>query len=246
MRKKLAALMLTGAIALAPMQPAYALFGVGDVVIDPTNLAQNILTAARTLEMINNQITQLQNEAQMLINQGRNLTNLPHSSLARLQSIMRQTEDLLGEAQRVRYVVSEIERVFSEQYGDAAATGDFAAMNAIAEARWRTSVAGYEDALKVQAGVVGNIEATRTELSTLVSQSQGAVGALQAAQAGNQLLALQSQQMTDLTAAIAAQNRADALDAARRASAEAQGRENLSRFLDYGTGYTPTAVSMFR
>ena len=83
MRKKLAALMLTGAIALAPMQPAYALFGVGDVVIDPTNLAQNILTAARTLEMINNQITQLQNEAQMLINQGRNLANLPHSSLAR-------------------------------------------------------------------------------------------------------------------------------------------------------------------
>ena len=242
MRKKLAALMLTGAIALAPMQPAYALFGVGDVVIDPTNLAQNILTAARTLEMINNQITQLQNEAQMLINQGRNLANLPHSSLARLRSIMQQTEDLLGEAQRVGYVVSEIERVFSEQYGDAAATGDFAAMNANAEARWRTSVAGYEDALKVQAGVVGNIEATRTELSTLVSQSQGA----QAAQAGNQLLALQSQQMTDLTAAIAAQNRADALDAARRASAKAQGRENLNRFLDYGTGYTPTAVSMFR
>ena len=101
--------MLTGAIALAPMQPAYALFGVGDVVIDPTNLAQNILTAARTLEMINNQITQLQNEAQMLINQGRNLANLPHSSLARLRSIMQQTEDLLGEAQRVGYVVSEIE-----------------------------------------------------------------------------------------------------------------------------------------
>ena len=80
MRKKLAALLLTGAIALAPMQPAYALFGVGDVVIDPTNLAQNILTAARTLEMINNQITQLQNEAQMLINQGRNLAKLPNSS----------------------------------------------------------------------------------------------------------------------------------------------------------------------
>ena len=52
--------------------------------------------------------------------------------------------------------------------------------------------------------------------------------------------------MTDLTAAIAAQNRADAFEAARRTSAEAQGRENLSRFLDYETGYTPTAVSMFR
>ena len=246
MRKKRAALMLTGAIALAPMQPAYALFGVGDVVIDPTNLAQNILTAARTLEMINNQITQLQNEAQMLINQARNLASLPYSSLAQLQATIARTQNLLSEAQNIAYQVSEIETAFNDQYGEAAASGEFADMIASAEARWHNSVAGYEDALKVQAGVVGNIERTRSELSNLVAQSQGATGALQAAQAGNQLLALQSQQMTDLTAAIAAQNRADALDAARRASAEAQGRENLNRFLDYGTGYTPTAVSMFR
>ena len=36
------------------------------VVVDPTNLVQNTLTAIRTLEQINNQIQQLQNEAQML------------------------------------------------------------------------------------------------------------------------------------------------------------------------------------
>ena len=40
--------------------------------------AQNILqTAARSLEEVNNQITSLQNEAQMLINQARNLASLP-------------------------------------------------------------------------------------------------------------------------------------------------------------------------
>jgi len=211
MRKKLAALLMTGAIAFAPMQPAHALFGFGDIVFDPSNYAENVLTAARTLEQINNQIQQL-----------------------------------LNEAQNIAYQVSEIETAFNEQYGEAAASGDFADMIASAEARWHNSVAGYEDALKVQAGVVGNIERTRSELSNLVAQSQGATGALQAAQAGNQLLALQSQQMTDLTAAIAAQNRADALDAARRASAEAQARENLNRFLDYGTAYVPTTVTMFR
>ena len=83
-------------------------------------------------------------------------------------------------------------------------------------------------------------------MQTLVAQSQGATGALQAAQAGNQLLALQSTQMADLTAAIAAQNRAQALEVARRASAEAQAQENLSRFLDYGAGYEPTTVRMFQ
>jgi P-type conjugative transfer protein TrbJ len=43
------------------------------------------MTAANTLRQINNQITSLQNEAQMLINQGKNLANLPYSSLQSLQ-----------------------------------------------------------------------------------------------------------------------------------------------------------------
>ncbi len=54
-------------------QPAHA---HGDIVFDPTNLVQNTLTAIRTLEQINNQINQLQNEAQMLMNQARNLASL--------------------------------------------------------------------------------------------------------------------------------------------------------------------------
>ena len=40
-------------------------------VFDPTNYAQNVMTAANTLRQINNQITSLQNEAQMLINEGK-------------------------------------------------------------------------------------------------------------------------------------------------------------------------------
>ncbi len=47
------------------------------IIYDPSNYAQNVLTAARTREQINNQITQLQNEAQMLINQARDLASLP-------------------------------------------------------------------------------------------------------------------------------------------------------------------------
>ncbi|MDX8356447.1 type IV secretory system conjugative DNA transfer family protein [Sphingopyxis terrae] len=63
-----------------------------------------------------------------------------------------------------------------------------------------------------------------------VTASQSASGALQAAQAGNQLLALQSQQLGDLAAAVAAQGRAEMLGAARAAAAEAEGRERFRRF----------------
>ena len=67
-------------LAVAPL--AHAQF----TVFDPSNYAQNVLTAARTLESVNNQIRSLQNEAEMLIGQARSLANLPFSSLAALQA----------------------------------------------------------------------------------------------------------------------------------------------------------------
>src|SRR3546814_6578702 len=38
--------------------------------------------------------------------------------------------------------------------------------------RWETSVAGFEDVLKVQAGVVGNIDGARTAMSNIVGRSE--------------------------------------------------------------------------
>jgi type IV secretion system protein TrbJ len=39
--------------------------------------------------------------------------------------------------------------------------------------------------------------------------------------------------------------RAQSLDAAQKAAAQAQGREQLRRFLTPGTGYQPGSASMF-
>ena len=203
---------------------------VGGIVHDPRNYAQNILTAARTLEQINNQIKQLQNEATSLANEARNLTGLPVSTLEELQGQVDQTRALLKEAQRVAFDVGDIQTAFDQRYKGTALTGPQAAMVANAEARWRDSVGAFQDAMKVQAGIVGNLEGTRRSIGTLVTASQSATGALQAAQAGNQLLALQSQQLGDLAAAIAAQGRAQMLGAARAAAAEAEGRERFRRF----------------
>ena len=167
------------------------------------------------------------------------------TTIAQLQNASGETQRLLADAQSLAFDVATIEQAFAQDYGAAAAQGDFDAMIAGARERWDTSVAGFEDSLRVQAGVVSNIDGARSQMDALIRESQGAVGALQVAQAGNQLLALQSTQIADLTAAIAAQNRAEALEAARIASAAAQGRENLARFLDYGGGYSPGAVRFF-
>ena len=215
------------------------------IVFDPSNYAQNVMTAANTLRQINNQIVSLQNQAQMLINQARNLANLPFSALQQLQQSVQRTQQLLQQAQKIAYDVQQIDQAFRTTYAPATASLSDKSLIAGAQQRWQTSVAALQDALKVQAGVVGNIDTNRTQMSALVSSSQGATGALQAAQAGNQLLALQAQQLADLTATVAAQGRAQSLEAAQRVAAQDQGKEQLRRFLAPGSGYQPAAVTMF-
>ncbi|MCD9821357.1 P-type conjugative transfer protein TrbJ [Bradyrhizobium japonicum] len=215
------------------------------IVFDPDNYLQNVLTAARELEQINNQITSLENEAQMLTNQARNLANLPYSSLQQLQSSIQRTQQLLAQAQRIAYDVQQIDQAFSTSYRPASSNQSSQALFTNAESRWQNSVAGLQDALRVQAGVVGNLDTNRVQTAALVTSSQGASGALQATQAGNQILALQAQQLADLTATVAAQGRAQSLEGAQRAAAQDQGREQLRRFLTPGQGYQPQEVRMF-
>ena len=112
---------------IAPM-PAYAQLGFGGIVYDPTNYAQNVLTAARSLQQINNQIQQIQQAATSLINQARNLESLPFSSLQQLQQQVQRTQQLLGQAQRIAFDVQNVQQAFTDRYKGAALTGDHAQM----------------------------------------------------------------------------------------------------------------------
>jgi P-type conjugative transfer protein TrbJ len=244
-RRTRAALLATLSLPLSFSPVLVAPASAQWIVYDPTNYAQNVLQAARALEQINNQITSLQNEAQMLINQARNLTSLPYSSLQRLQQSVLSTQQLLGQAQNIAFDVQQVDRAFQTTYGNASLSVSDRQLIADARTRWQNTVGGLQDAMRVQAGVVGNIDTNRMEMSALVGQSQGATGALQATQAGNQILALQAQQLADLTAVVAADGRARALADAERAAAAEQGREQRRRFLTPGSGYQPGNARMF-
>lgn len=239
----LAATMLAMPLALSPVMttPAHA----WRIVFDPSNYAQNVLTAARTLEQINQQITSLQNEATMLMNQARNLASLPFSSLQTLQQNVQRTQQLLNQAQNIAFDVQGIDQAFQSQYGNVQMSATDQQLVSDARSRWQNTIGGLQDAMRVQAGVVGNIDTNRTQMSELVSQSQGATGALQATQAGNQLLALQSQQLSDLVALLAANGRSGALTEAERTAAVEQGREQRRRFLTPSSGYQPGNAQMF-
>ena len=222
------------AIAAAAMTivttPAEAQFGLS-VVYDPSNYAQNVLTAARSLQQINNQIQMLENQAQSLINQAKNLASLPASLLGTIEGQIARTEQLLTQAQRIAYSVTSIQTAFTQRYSGTNLTASQSQMVINANARWQDSVSAFEDALQTHATVVANIDGSRSTMNSLVTASQSATGALQAAQAGNQLLALLSQQIADLIATLAAQGRAQALAGAGNAATAAESQTRFQRFL---------------
>jgi P-type conjugative transfer protein TrbJ len=244
-RHRLRAALATGVAVLTLSTaggPAHAQW----IVYDPANFSQNVLTAARELQQVNQNIQSLENQATMLINQAKNLASLPYSSLAQLEASIQRTEQLLMQAQNIAYSVTTIDQAFTQVYPQSySGSTSSTQMLADAQTRWQNARAGYQDSMNVQAGVVQNLQSAQRQISALVSSSQSASGALQATQSGNQIMGLAAQQLADLTGVIAAMARAQSLDNAGRLESEAQGRQQMQNFLNYGAGYQPGNAQMF-
>jgi P-type conjugative transfer protein TrbJ len=146
----------------------------------------------------------------------------------------------------IAYDISQIDQAFTRSYPQSyPASTSSQQLAGDAQTRWQNALAAYQDALRVQAGVVQSLETSRSQTNGLLSSSQSATGLLQANQAGNQLIALQTRQLLDLTALVAAQSRAQSLDGARLAANQEQGRAQLNQFLTAGRGYQAQTVQMF-
>lgn len=215
-------------------------------VFDAANYSQNLLTAARALQQIDNQIQQLQNQATMLVNQGRNLASLPYSVLSQLQATLASTNQLIAQAQGLSFNVAQSQAAFNRLYPASYGAGTSnTQMVQDAQTRWQTSVQALQTATQMQSQAAQNLLADQGVLSGLVTQSQGAVGALQASQATNQLLALISRQAIQAQQLTVSQGRATALDQARAAADEAQAEQVRARFLGNGPQYTPQPVDFY-
>src|SRR3546814_13402341 len=88
----------------------------------------------------------------MLINQARNLTSLPTSTLSQIQQSMDRTRQLIGEAQQIAYNVRDIDRAFDQRYPAGSLSGTSnESLVTNAEERWRDAVGSFQDALRTQA-----------------------------------------------------------------------------------------------
>src|SRR5215813_11157787 len=130
------------------------------------------LQAARALQQINNQITSLQNETQMLLNQAKNLMSLPYSSLQAIGHSFARTQQLLNEAQHLAYDFNQIDQAFQRLYpqGYTGATSSQQLVS-YAKERWHNSLASYQDVLCLLSGEVAKYDIFPSETGTFVSAS---------------------------------------------------------------------------
>jgi type IV secretion system protein TrbJ len=237
--RTLFALLLGIRLLAAPARAQWAVY-------DAANHADNLLQAARLLEEIENQLVQIQQFVSMLEYEARNVARLGYSAIAPFTDAIRRVTDLMSRAQGIVYDVQAIEQQFNQLFPDSIDPSRTSAQLVLdARSRWLNARTSFQHAMTVQGEIVGGIAADQQLMSALIGESQGAIGQLQATQAGNQLLGLHIKQTAALQAMLAAQGRAQATEMARQAQAQEQGREQFRRFLGDGITYSPAPVRMF-
>jgi P-type conjugative transfer protein TrbJ len=208
-------------------------------VFDPANYAQNLLTAARALEQINNQVLLLQNQALMIARMDQNLLKLDPTLSPDLQRTLSALQVQLtageGIALRLSATQGSYEQLFPRQ-ASAALTSDEVLRNA--KTRWDEAYAAFYRSALLQGQTADGIGTDTLLLAEAMARSKGAAGALEATQAGNELTSLNVKQSLALLALLAAQHRAETTAKARDLAAEDEARQRFKTFLGTGSAYT--------
>ena len=208
-------------------------------VFDPVNYKENLLSATRALEQINNQVRQLQAQAQMLSRMDQNLVRLGGSISPDLQrtltAIQGQLQQGGGIALSLQGTQSAYERLFPREFS-ASLSSD--AVLRSAQQRWEEQYASLRRAALLQGQIGDGIESDSRLLSLAMDRSRSANGALEVAQAGNELAGLSVKQALTLQSLLAAQHRADTLTRARDVVSEEEARQRFKTFLGNGSAYS--------
>lgn len=208
-------------------------------VFDPANFQENLLTSARALEQINNQVRQLQAQAQMLQRLDQNLLRLGSTigpdlqrTLGDIQAQLRAGE---GIAMRLQATQSGYERLFPREVSASISTDDVLRN---AKSRWDEEYAALRRAALLQGQVSDNVEGDARLLADAMARSTNAAGALEVAQAGNELTGLSVKQSLQLQSLLAAQQRAQAFARARDLATEDEARQRFKSFVGTGLAYS--------
>ncbi len=217
MQKALRSLVMLGfaaIVAVTPMAPARAQM----TVIDPANLAQNLLQAARALQQINNQIRQIEQATQML-------RQNPLQLSPELTQSISEARELFNTAQGIAFEVNQVGENLRTLYPETWEDFDLAGVLQQSE-RWeQESRESLQRAMEAEARAARSIEGSRNRIDRALQSSSSAEGQTGAIQASNQLLGVTASQLAEIHALLIAQGRALETERMERLAREERARE---------------------
>lgn len=204
------------------------------IVYDPTNYAQNLLSATRALEQIRNQIRQIDQATAMLRQNPLQLSPELSQSISEARALFDAAQGLAFE---VTQVGEDIRTLYPETWEDF----DLERVLDQSDQWLAQSRASVERAMEAEARAVQAIERTQGRIDRALASSSDAEGQTGAIQAGNQLLGIQASQLAEIQSLLVAQGRAMQTERMERIAREERARELQRRaFPTQATAPAPT------
>lgn len=194
--------------------PAYA----QRIVYDPTNYAQNLLSAARALEQIRNQIAQIEQAAAML-------RQNPLQLSPELSQSIGEARRLLASAQGLAFEVESMGEDIRALYPETWEQFDLESVLGQSDRWMAESRQSLERAMAAEANAARSIQRAQGQIDRALQSSAQSEGQTGAVQAGNQLLGIQASQLAEIHALLAAQGRALQTERMERLAREERARE---------------------
>jgi P-type conjugative transfer protein TrbJ len=232
LRQPLAGLLVLSLSVLPP--PASALFGVGDIVYDPANFGQNVLTAMRALQSNVNEAQQIQNQLQQIAMEARNLAALPQSVWSNIQADLNQLQQLAQSSGAISYALQNLSAQFHQIYPGYQAPADYQQQYQ----QWtNNSLERIGKALDAATQQSKQFEQESATTQSLADLSKAAEGQMQALQAGNMIALQMVNRLQELQHLQVLEMQAQNLYMAQQIQDKAAQDAKIKQWLDSDIGY---------
>lgn len=256
LRRHLATALVAVALAGLPA-PAHAF-----VVYDPSNYAENLLSAIQTeISNLNeeimiaiednellNQAQQLLNEAEMISNQITSLTNealnlvkLPFDAMNSVTSLASSVSSAASKIVSTVYTIANVDELLEKQFEK---TWDklesITDVKLSIQSQYSVAYDRSQQAVKTASTVAERAQTYADSTSEILSKSRSADGIVGVAQATNEMIGVASAQLLDLSALITAKIEAEQYEAMMRQQATERARVVWDSFNSSGSGYGET------
>ncbi len=209
--------------------PSYAVFGIGDIVFDPSAFSQQLISYMNMVRQYMTQAQQYATQLKQLAAQTQNLQSLNYMiDLAGLQDMQKIIQSSRGIASDYAQLQKQFDQVYPEFSKFSTMSGKDFAQKAL---EWNQETAKTNrDAMDLISKTKDWFNSDSNDLRKLTVKANAVSGAKDGLQSIAQIAALQSKQLIQLQQTMSASAKAEGAYMAQKAEQEAAARERQKKF----------------